>query len=80
MDNFGMRAKILHARFGIVECRNVTEVHHLYPHVFMNRAERVAFESNIHGAGVVYDVYDVYDVSDIIEMEITPETELADEF
>jgi len=46
----------------------------------MNRAERVAFESNIHGAGVVYDVYDVYDVSDIIEMEITPETELADEF
>jgi len=74
MDNFGMRAKILHARFGIVECRNVTEVHHLYPHVFMNRAERVAFESNIHGTGVVYDV------SDIIEMEITPETELADEF
>jgi len=40
----------------------------------MNRAERVAFESNIHGTGVVYDV------SDIIEMEITPETELADEF
>ena len=74
MDNFGMRAKILHARFGIVKCRNVTEVHHLYPHVFMNRAERVAFESNIHGTGVVYDV------SDIIEMEITPETELADEF
>ena len=51
--------------------RNITEVHYLYPSVIDHK--RVAFESDIHRTGFTYSVVN------IAEMEVTPETEKADD-
>jgi len=41
-----------------VQFHNVTEIHYNYPQSFHNkrRTRRVAFESDIHGTGITYDL------------------------
>ena len=52
--------------------RNVTQVHFGYPSPFA--FNQIAFESAIHETGCVNNI------GNITEMEITPETEIADKF
>jgi len=49
--------------------RNVGEIHYGY-----GRTDRVAFESNIHGTGITYEM------AHIVEFEAMPEIEQADRF
>jgi len=52
----GFTVRVEHLVFGTVNLKHVTEIHYLYSFPLGNR---VAFESNIEGDGVVYDVGDV---------------------
>ena len=73
MNNLGIAVKI---RFsdgcplqGLEDTlRNVSEIHYNY------RPGRIAFESDLHGTGITYDV------SWISEFETRPEESIADEF
>lgn len=52
-----------------VVLRNVHEIHYNY-----NNSGRIAFESNIHGTGILYDI------SQVMEFETEEECEKQDEF
>ncbi len=55
--------------------RNVTEIHYNYPsHVSAIIGKSIAFESNIHGTGVTYQL------ADIDEFETTLENKKEKEF
>jgi hypothetical protein len=74
--DFGMRVTIwLGAPYNETPVRyvfrNVTEVHHNYPSLRGESSGKVAIESDIHGDGVTYEL------QAIVEMEIVPDTELA---
>ena len=83
MANYGMRVKqqirfkgeIVHQ-----ELRNVTEVHYHYPRVGGDPRVRVAFESDIHGSGITYATEGQGEIIELIEFEVRPDTELAEEF
>lgn len=55
-----------------VTLRNVTEIHYNYPSA--SPGSRVAFESDIHGTGITYDV------DDILEFETKLEDQEAETF
>ena len=60
--------------------RNVTEVHYHYPTVGSDPRVRVAFESDIHSTGITYAVAGEGELLELIEFEVRPDTEIADEF
>lgn len=75
---YGMKVDmILGGAFGRTRqtFRNITEIHYRYgatPELeAMGNGKKIAFESNIHRTGFVYDV------DDIMEFETTLETERA---
>ena len=75
---FGMKVKLELVVGGDVhhtELRNVTEVHYRYPG---GDPDRVAFETDIHGTGITYDV--VPGRMWVRSFEVLPETELAESF
>jgi hypothetical protein len=58
---FGFDVRVVFNPLGIFQgaitvLHNVTEIHYCYPH---NDTLRMAFESDIHGTGVTYDLRDV---------------------
>ena len=54
--------------------RNVTEVHWNYPRVAPSFSRHVAIESDVHGTGITWDI------DCVAELEVVPETELAEAF
>lgn len=86
MNNFGLCVKVRFApdTFGLIKpvydgkwhmlLRNVTEIHLGYNADRAGHVQRVAFESDLHGTGVTYEV------SDIAEFVTVPETELQEAF
>lgn len=71
MENLGMCVRIKFSAtspFGSARpttLHNITEIHYNYPDGRLRR--RVAFESDIHGTGVTYDIQEVAEFEAIIE-------------
>ena len=71
-NGLGMRVTIRYSDSGNTgTLNNVTEVHYGYESW---REGNIAFESDIHGTGITYNI------SDIAEFECVPATEIEDEF
>lgn len=85
---YGNKVTITFANGELAVLRNVTEIHYRYAHEFA-RFDRVAFESDIHGTGITYELYHgrvpfvtrcvAFGLA-VVEFCATLETEIQDEF
>lgn len=75
MENFGMQVTIwfhLGSHYFNREptvLHNITEIHFNYNHHYDKDTPRIAFESYIHGNGMIYNFYEIKEFETALETE-----------